>query len=199
MAVIGPKRFPVRVAAARLMTSNSKAAQPKSWITFRAVGTYDPSRPRIGRKLTIVGTPARLPWWAAAASMRLPMTDPAMATAADSHSVRPNPFDPTPTRSVPAAKTRSPAPRLDQSTKRSKARRLRSDSGTGSTPHSGGRRRRAIARPSPPGIYRVGGTRAPSDQRSSLANFLWECRRAVTRGSSFPARKLIKAPPPVLT
>src|ERR1700704_6448884 len=117
--------------------------------------------------------------------MRLPMTDPAMATAADSQSVRPNPNPPTPTRRVPAANTRSPAPRLDHNTKRSKVRRTRSDSGTGSTPHSGGSRRRAIARSSPPGIYRVG--RARGLVRSGL--FLGELLVRMPQGGH--ERKLL--------
>src|SRR3989442_925350 len=59
------------------------------------------------------------------------------------------------TRSVPAARTRSPTPRLDHSTNRSKVRRTRNACGTGSTPHSGGLRRRTMGRPKPPRIYRV--------------------------------------------
>src|SRR3989449_7271654 len=154
-AVDGPKTFPTSVAAAIPITRSSNAAQPRSWNTFSAVGMYDPRRPRIGRRLTIVGTPARLPWWAAAASMTLPSTEPTNATTADSASVRPNPKPPTPIRSVPAARTSSPTPTLDHSTKKSKVRRTRNATGTGSTPHSGGLRRRTIGRPKPPRIYRI--------------------------------------------
>src|SRR5439155_803740 len=50
------------------------------------------------------------------------------------------------TRSAPAARTRSPAPRLDHRMNRSNVRRTRSDAGTGSTPHSGGLRSRTIRR-----------------------------------------------------
>src|SRR5437870_5237468 len=153
--VDGPKTFPTSVAAAIAITRSSDAAQPRSWNTFSAVGMYDPRRPRIGRRLTIVGTPARLPWWAAAASITLPSTEPTNATTADSASVRPNPKPPTPIRSVPAARTSSPAPRLDHSTNKSKVRRTRNAIGTASTPHSGGLRRRTIGRPKPPRIYRV--------------------------------------------
>src|SRR6058998_1356202 len=156
-AVDGPKTFPTSVAAAIPITRSSNAAQPRSWNTFSAVGMYDPRRPRIGRRLTIVGTPARLPWCAAAASIRLPRTEPKRATTADSARVRPNPKPPTPINSVPAARTRSPIPRLDHRTKRSKVRRTRNPCGTGSTPHSGGLRTRNIERPSPPCIYRIGG------------------------------------------
>src|SRR5437016_10232608 len=46
----------------------------------------------------------------------------------------------------PAARTRSPAPRLDHRMNRSNVRRTRSDAGTGSTPHSGGLRSRTIRR-----------------------------------------------------
>src|SRR5881409_1766537 len=155
--VDGPKTFPTSVAAAIPITRSSNAAQPRSWNTFSAVGMYDPRRPRIGRRLTIVGTPARLPWCAAAASIRLPRTEPTRATTADSARVRPNPKPPTPINSVPAARTRSPIPRLDHRTKRSKVRRTRNPCGTGSTPHSGGLRTRNIERPSPPCIYRIGG------------------------------------------
>src|SRR2546427_4335752 len=147
-AVDGPKRSPTSVAAAIPITRSSNAAQPRSWNTLSAVGMNDPRRPRIGRRLTIVGTPARLPWWAAAASMMLPSTEPKSATIADSASVRPKPKPPTPIRSVPAARTSSPTPRLDHSTNTSKVRRTRNDGGTGSTPHSGGRRRRTIGRQS---------------------------------------------------
>src|SRR3989454_492427 len=154
-AVDGPKTSPTSVAAAIPITRSSNAAQPRSWNTFSAVGTYDPRRPRIGPRLTIVGTPAPLPWRAAAASITLPRTEPTRATTADSASVRPNPKPPTPTRSVPAARTRSPTPRLDHSTNRSKVRRTRNACGTGSTPHSGGLRRRTMGRPKPPCIYRV--------------------------------------------
>src|SRR3989475_11629005 len=154
-AVEGPKRSPTSVAAAIPITRSSNAAQPRSWNTLRAVGMNDPRRPRIGRRLTIVGTPARLPWWAAAASMMLPSTEPKSATTEDSASVRPNPKPPTPTRSVPAARTRSPTPRLDHSTNSAKVRRTRNACGTAPTPHSGGLRSRTMGRPKPPRIYRV--------------------------------------------
>src|SRR5438093_7409814 len=71
------------------MMRSSNAAQPRSWNTFRIVGAYDPLRPRIGRRLTIVGTPASLPWRAAAASIRLPITEPMMDTMRASMRERP--------------------------------------------------------------------------------------------------------------
>src|SRR2546428_594983 len=101
-AVNGPNTSPRRVSAAIPMTNSSNAAQPRSWNTFNAVGRYEPRRPRMGRRLTIVGTPARLPWRAAAASIPLPTADPTTATSTDSPSVKPKPKPPTPMRSVPA-------------------------------------------------------------------------------------------------
>src|SRR2546428_12737774 len=150
-AVHGPRNWSVRIAVASLMTNNSNAVQPRSWTTLRAVGAYEPFRPRMGRRLTMVGTPARLPWGAAAASNALPMTEPTMDTTTLSQSVSPRSV----TRRAPAARTRRPTPRLDQRTKRSKVRRVRRDSGTGSTPHSGGLRRRSITWPKSPDIYRI--------------------------------------------
>src|SRR2546426_1900691 len=151
----------------------------------------------MGRRLTIVGTPARLPWWAAAASIRLPRTEPRSATIADSPRVSPNPKPPTPMSSVPAARTSSPIPRLDQRTNRSKVRRTRNPGGTGSTPHSGGLRTRNIGRPSPPRIYRIGG-RPAALHLFLFADFFYECFHPVTSGGSFSPRQLMRAPPPRL-
>src|SRR2546430_16770303 len=67
-AVHGPRNWSVRIAVASLMTNNSNAVQPRSWTTFKPVGAYEPLRPRMGRRLTIDGTPARPPSCAAAAS-----------------------------------------------------------------------------------------------------------------------------------
>src|SRR5207247_10990837 len=74
---------------------------------------------------------------------------------ATSPSPRPTPNPPPRIGSHPAARTSSPTPRLDHSTNKSKVRRTRNAIGTGSTPHSGGLRRRTIGRPKPPRIYRV--------------------------------------------
>src|SRR5256712_187073 len=154
-AVNGPNTSPRRVSAAIPMTNSSNAAQPRSWNTFNAVGRYEPRRPRMGRRLTIVGTPARLPWRAAAASIPLPTADPTTATSTDSPSVKPKPKPPTPMRSVPAARTSNPMPRLDHNTKKSNAPMTRRESGTGSTPHSGGLRKRSIGSPRLTAIYRI--------------------------------------------
>src|SRR5690348_6712163 len=88
----------------------------------------------MGLRLTIVGTPARAPGRAAAASMRAPATEPMAATAPVSASVRPA----KERTSDPARITSSPTPRLDQSTKRSKLPSVRLSPGTGAEPHSGG-------------------------------------------------------------
>src|SRR5437773_9144384 len=97
--------------------------------------------------------------------------DPARETRTVSHSVRPRSV----TRRAPAPKTKSPTPRLDQRTKRSKVRRTRNAGGTGSTPHSGGLRRRSIGRPKPPPIYRVRGSTGGRAYFFAFANFLYEC------------------------
>src|SRR2546428_5163855 len=161
-AVDGPKTFPTSVAAAIPITRSSNAAQPRSWNTFSAVGMYDPRRPRIGRRLTIVGTPARLPWCAAAASIRLPIREPAREIARVSRRERP-----WRTRRLPAARTRRPTPRLDHRTKTSNARRVRRSGGTGSTPHSGGRRIRQRA---------MAGRRRGRDLNRERLRFRRECR-----------------------
>ena len=139
-AVHGPNTYPVITAAAYPITRSSNAAHPRSWRTFSTVGANDPPRPRIGRRLTIVGTPARLPWCAAAASIRLPIREPAREIARVSRRERP-----CRTRRLPAARTRRPTPRLDHRTKTSNARRVRRSARTGFTPHSGGRRIRQRA------------------------------------------------------
>src|SRR3989441_1084241 len=154
-AVNGPNTSPRRVSAAIPITNSSNAAQPRSWNTFNAVGRYEPRRPRRGGRLPIVGAPARLPGRAGAASIPLPTADPTTATSTDSPSVKPKPKPPTPMRSVPAARTSNPMPRLDHNTKKSNAPMTRRESGTGSTPHSGGLRKRSIGSPRLTAIYRI--------------------------------------------
>jgi len=60
-ATRGSMRPVTMMLEAMPITSSSNAAHPSSWNTFSTVGAYDPMRPRTGRRLTIVGTPARLP------------------------------------------------------------------------------------------------------------------------------------------
>src|SRR2546426_3741806 len=80
--------------------------------------------------------------------MSLPSTDQKTPRIGAAGTASPNPTPPPPIGTAPAARTSSPTPRLDHSTNTSKVRRTRNDGGTGSTPHSGGRRRRTIGRQS---------------------------------------------------
>src|SRR3989442_13695364 len=123
------------------------------------------------------------------------MIEPTTGTAADSQTVKPSP---TPARSsVPAARTRSPTPRLDQRTKTSNVRRIRRESGTGSTPHSGGLRRRSIGSPKPPDIYR---TMESKEERGSeslrgLPEFLVRVLQRGDEGQLLPREEIDERSP----
>src|SRR4051812_37383227 len=115
--------------AAVAITISSKIDQPRHWITFRPVATYEPCRPSGARWSTIDGTRPSAPISAAIASIELPIRPPTSVARSASFSDR--------SKYAGRTSTSSDTPRLSQSSVVSPSPSTRSRSGTGSMPQLG--------------------------------------------------------------